>query len=260
MIVTCPACQTRYLVDETELGGEAGRRVRCASCGHLWRFFAEEAVIQMAVAEAAAEVEAAAQAANPAPATPFVPASAYAPGTAATAPPAAGLRAEPGSQALPRPIQPAAPRPPPVPVALPTRPPISLRSRISALVVLVFGIVLIAVLARDRITTQFPQAAELYATLGLIELPGAGLEISAAMTRNPETLIVEGTINNPGGVTRRVGRLRITLRDGARSVLDTRVLDPPVPELPAGARAPHYTVFEHPSITVAAADVAFSEE
>ena len=36
MIVRCSDCKTRYLVDPTALG-EAGRRVRCTRCGHMWR-------------------------------------------------------------------------------------------------------------------------------------------------------------------------------------------------------------------------------
>jgi predicted Zn finger-like uncharacterized protein len=36
MIIGCPACRTRYLVDERALGGRAGRTVRCATCGHTW--------------------------------------------------------------------------------------------------------------------------------------------------------------------------------------------------------------------------------
>jgi predicted Zn finger-like uncharacterized protein len=35
MIVTCPACSTRYLVDEKNLGA-TGRMVRCSQCGHSW--------------------------------------------------------------------------------------------------------------------------------------------------------------------------------------------------------------------------------
>ncbi|HXP13231.1 MAG TPA: DUF3426 domain-containing protein [Stellaceae bacterium] len=35
MIVTCPACSTRYLVDERNLGA-TGRMVRCSQCGHSW--------------------------------------------------------------------------------------------------------------------------------------------------------------------------------------------------------------------------------
>ena len=35
MIVSCPSCATRYLIDPTTLGGE-GRTVRCAKCSHTW--------------------------------------------------------------------------------------------------------------------------------------------------------------------------------------------------------------------------------
>ncbi len=35
MIVSCPSCATRYLIDPTALGGE-GRPVRCAKCRHSW--------------------------------------------------------------------------------------------------------------------------------------------------------------------------------------------------------------------------------
>lgn len=35
MIISCPACATRYNIDPAVLG-EEGRRVRCANCGHSW--------------------------------------------------------------------------------------------------------------------------------------------------------------------------------------------------------------------------------
>ncbi len=41
MILTCENCQARYLVAPHVLG-EAGRRVRCTSCGHEWHQINEE--------------------------------------------------------------------------------------------------------------------------------------------------------------------------------------------------------------------------
>jgi predicted Zn finger-like uncharacterized protein len=35
MILTCPACATRYQADEAKFP-PAGRQVRCAKCGHVW--------------------------------------------------------------------------------------------------------------------------------------------------------------------------------------------------------------------------------
>lgn len=35
MILTCPSCKTRYLVDANALGAR-GRHVRCAKCGETW--------------------------------------------------------------------------------------------------------------------------------------------------------------------------------------------------------------------------------
>ena len=35
MILTCPACETRFRVPPTAIG-EAGRKVKCAKCGHDW--------------------------------------------------------------------------------------------------------------------------------------------------------------------------------------------------------------------------------
>src|SRR4051812_17248968 len=55
MIVTCPNCRTRYLVEDAALGSAAGRRVRCASCGNLWTYSSEAEAIHTAVAELTAE-------------------------------------------------------------------------------------------------------------------------------------------------------------------------------------------------------------
>jgi predicted Zn finger-like uncharacterized protein len=36
MILTCPACATRYQADEAKFPPQ-GRKVRCAKCGHVWQ-------------------------------------------------------------------------------------------------------------------------------------------------------------------------------------------------------------------------------
>lgn len=38
MIVSCPSCATRYVVDPQGIGPN-GRRVKCAGCEHVWRQF-----------------------------------------------------------------------------------------------------------------------------------------------------------------------------------------------------------------------------
>src|ERR1700676_2284991 len=49
MIVSCPSCKTRYLVDDAVLGEAAERRVRCANCGNLWSHSTKAEAIPAAV-------------------------------------------------------------------------------------------------------------------------------------------------------------------------------------------------------------------
>lgn len=53
MILTCPACNTRYLVPDAAIG-PTGRQVRCAACRHSW--FQDAAVLDLGP-EPAAESE-----------------------------------------------------------------------------------------------------------------------------------------------------------------------------------------------------------
>jgi hypothetical protein len=121
-------------------------------------------------------------------------------------------------------------------------------------------LVLGAVLGRDRIIATWPAAAPVYATLHLREQPGAGLDVTVTPTRTTQSLVIDGNIVNGSATARRVPRLRVTLRDGNKNDLESKLIDPPVDRLAPGATARFNTVFEHPSITATGVDVTFATD
>src|SRR5438046_918003 len=151
MIVTCPNCQTRYLVDDAALGNAAGRRVRCASCGNLWTYSSEAEAIHAAVAELTAG------------------------GTMATTTPGGPPAAEP-DRTEPRIDQPIDMRLRPAGPTVQGRPSVAvdlpaaarrrgIRTAGLTLIVLAVGLVLVAILARDRIVAIWPATSPVYAAL-----------------------------------------------------------------------------------------------
>ncbi len=248
MIVICPACETRYLVDDAALGGAGGRRVRCASCGNVWQFSPEGAAIQAAVAEVAAATEAAAArtAAEP---------------RASAAPRAEALRPEPGTAAPTHPAGPSALPRPSVAVELPAAAR-GRRRRAQSLGVLVLacGLVLIAILARDRVEATWPATNRVYVALHLAEPPGAGLKVTVTPRRTPDSLVITGDIFNSAAEPRRVPQLRVTLQDGNKVDLVSKVIDAPIDVLAPNGTAHFNTTFDHPSITATGVAVTFATQ
>ena len=243
MIVTCPNCATRYLVDDAAQGDVSGRRVRCASCGNLWTYATEAEAIHVAVAELTTEAAMA--------------------NTTHEGPPVGEPgRFEPRIQSPPHPMSPTAQGRPSVsaellPAAARRR---GLRAGGLGLIVLVGVLAVGAILGRDKIIATWPAAAPVYTMLHLREQPGAGLEVTVTPTRTTQSLVIDGNIVNGAATVRRVPRLRVTLRDGNKSDLESKLIDPPIDRLAPGATARFNTVFEHPSITATGVDVTFATD
>ncbi|HWY60419.1 MAG TPA: zinc-ribbon domain-containing protein [Rhizomicrobium sp.] len=175
MILTCPACSTRYQADEAKFPPD-GRQVRCAKCGHVWH------QAGLAPAQPAAE---------PAPAI-----AAPAPDEADPAAPDLIARARAqlagATNATPTP-------------AKPRRPLLSLLAVVAGwagLIAVVLLIGLSAVRYRQEITMIWPQSASVYSRLG-IEVNTHGIDfIHVDYHRESEdgqvVLAVTGQIVNNG--------------------------------------------------------------
>ena len=229
MIVSCPVCRTRYLVDEQALGGRTGRTVRCATCGHTWH---QTAPPELRAGDDSAMAE--------------------------------SSRIEPALEVPPRPGTIPEPR---LGVARSiSEPPRRSRGRWAAirwLVLLVlFALAVLAgvVVARGAVVAIWPPAARLYALAGLpVEPPGAGLKIEKlAPARTPDGLVIEGEIVNTRKTERDIPRLRVALRDAAEKEVQFKIVDPPKPRLPPGAVAHFKTPFEHPDDTATGVVVTFA--
>jgi len=220
-IVTCPACRTRFRVDEEELGGPAGRDVRCANCGHSWRQAPPGAAPGVGARPpelVPSHIEAAVAEVRP-------------------SPPAPGLVIPPRTQAPPWPLQ--------------------QNRRGRAVLGWIAAVIVVAVLAlavliwtvgRDRVVAVWPFTARFYAWIGgWVEPSGPGLVIGKVTpARNGDGLVIDGEIANLGSTPRDVPRLRLALRDATEKEVQSEVVDPPRARLQPGEIAHFSAPFAHP--------------
>jgi predicted Zn finger-like uncharacterized protein len=300
MILTCPACETRYTVPDTAFGGAEGRDVRCAKCGKVWHYRPEHRDPEVAVREPVAELAAAQDgpgertAADPpfpstisAPSPPTPPS----PVPPAPTPVIERLRAEPRfetqapshSPPPPSPPEPLLDRPLDQPVDRDRdRAPDRSRDRVLdrdrsrgeapaaarhhfrmtglALAGLMLALLVIAVAARDTVMKTWPSAVPLYRSVRLATVPGEGLQVTVNPARTPDSLVVNGKITNPTRTAREIPRLRVALRDGKNAEIAAQVIDPPQNSLAPGATAAFSTVFQHPSETATGVAVIFDSK
>jgi predicted Zn finger-like uncharacterized protein len=230
-IVTCPACRTRFRVDEQELGGPTGRDVRCANCGHSWR----QAPPGVAPSVGGRSPE-------PAPSQNEAAVADVRP-----SPPAPGL------------VIPSRPQmPPPLQQSRHGR---AVLGWIALIVVALFALaVLIETVGRDRVVAIWPSTARFYAWVGKwIEPSGPGLVIGKVTpTRNDQGLVIDGEIANLGSTPRDVPRLRLALRDATEKEVQSEIVDPPRARLQPGEIAHFSAPFAHPADAATGVVVTFA--
>ena len=129
MILTCPACATRYQADEAKFPPQ-GRQVRCAKCGHVWH---QPGPVAATEAEAAATSDPA-QASEPSLSR-----------TRAFAPPATVPESEPLARGAM----------------------LAVAAGWIALVAVILAIGFSAVRYRQQISVIWPQSAGVYSSLGM---------------------------------------------------------------------------------------------
>ena len=229
MIVTCPACAVRYVVDPRALGAK-GRTVRCARCAHTW--FED--------APPPSEEKPAARSAVPPP--PVEP------------PPSADPPPREGAPALT-----AGRR-----VQLPALPPKKPRFPAAAawaltVIVLLAGLGYAAIVEHDRVVALWPGAASLYARAGLATgQDGLGLEFrnlttSREMENGLPALVVAGEVKNVSSTARAVPKLVVILRDSSAHDLQDLTVAAPADHLQPGESVPFHASIAQPA--EAASDV-----
>jgi predicted Zn finger-like uncharacterized protein len=235
MILTCPACTTRYQVDEAKFPSQ-GRQVRCAKCGNNWHQPGPEAAAapEPAPAEIAAIPEAA-----PEP-----------------------VRIDPPQPAFTRPraITPAAPKD-----RTPLLPMIGVALGWVGLIAVVLLIGLSAVRYRQEITVIWPQSAGVYSRLGM-NVNSQGIDFDKVdYHRESEdgqvVLAVTGQIVNHGTRELPVPQtVRVTLSDGNNHELYYWNFTPEAQTLRPGQSIPFLTRLSSPPATARHLEVRFSRD
>ena len=256
MIISCPACATRYVVPDSAIGAE-GRTVRCAKCRHSW--FQDGPEIEMpAAAPAAAVAPAESPPSPPAPAPSPEPEPVEEP--VEQAPPPLGEHSyeEPAEPAPAPPAYEEAPAPTvieaaPTPVAheedygeevsqFDYEPPFRPRRNMTR--VWTWAAVLFAALALGTVGAVsywglpdwVPVSRPTFA-LGqpdlVLDFPRNQQE-RRTLPNGTEYFGASGTVKNVGRETRKVPSILIVLRDGRERIVYSWEIAPPKPSLAPG--------------------------
>ena len=195
MILSCPACQTRYQVDAAKFPPQ-GRNVRCARCSEVWH----------ATPEAEYEPDLTEPEPDPAPRSVFT-----------SSEPVRESYAQPDRRD-PEPQENAAYDEPAAPAVAKSGPPrwlIGAGWAALAGVVLLIGVT--ATVYRQQVVDTWPQSASLYSKLG-VKVAASGLKIGNTLTSKDahNVLTISGALTNVTGRELAVPQIRIGLVDRDR--------------------------------------------
>lgn len=236
MIVTCPACSVRYLVELDPLAAK-GRIVRCARCAHTWRLETGE---DAPVADAEPE----------------------APELAATVdePPQPEPPHERERAPAPRPDERLAPSMAARSTGRRGRSAVRLAVVVAVLAVLGWA----AVVQRNVVASLLPGTAPLYALAGIPvggNSPGLvfrNVTTSRDMANGLPTLVIKGEVANVSSVARAVPPIVAILRDSNEHDLSRQSFSVPAARLLPGESTPFQTTIPQPAAAATGVVVVFA--
>lgn len=234
MILTCPDCATSYFVPDASIPAE-GRKVRCKSCGHVWKATTEEP-LELTTP-------------GPAQADPLVPEAA-----------GFGRREDgpPDDEVLTAPELPRAYR------ARAEQQKRMRRAAVAGAVWAGVASIFVAILGaawlfRVDVVTLYPRAAAAYAFAGMPVNP-TGLEFEATSARpsptNPDMVLVSGAVRNIRDRSLSPPPVRIALLDADGAEIRHRVIPAPARSVRPGSVAGFAALIPDPGSR--AADVGFT--
>ena len=257
MILTCPACATRYIVDPAAIGA-SGRTVRCARCHKSWhQDLPDDQTIPRVTRPPVVETP------------PVMPTM------------SSSFEDRPASDVIEEPAE-GTPPADPMPSFM-SRPELigsdrylpalaSPRPRINKFMIGWAALVLIVILliaglwfARTPLVAAWPRLERLYALAGVpVDAPSFGLEVrnltpAFSKADSTPTLVVTGEVVNTSGGIRKVPSLRVSLRNGQNQTLKTWDFTVGRDELLAGETAPFQTSIANPPTEASSAMVVFTD-